>query len=203
MAKKESTFIGMVLTLLIIAGIAGLALGYVNKITEEPRKQAQQNKIKSALNNVLPEFDDVNKFKVAVKGESKESVFYNSAGSDSLTFYEVSKGGEVVGTAIETFTDMGFSGRFTIMVGFLSNGDIYNTSVIQHMETPGLGDKMDAKLSDFPNQFEGKNPETSNVNVKQDGGEIDAITAATISSRAFCDAVNRAYDALKKQGGIK
>jgi len=92
---------------------------------------------------------------------------------------------------------MGFSGRFDIMVGFDHEGNIFNTEVLSHQETPGLGDKMDKKKSDFPLQFTGKNPETNNLAVKKDGGEIDAITAATITSRAFSDAVNNAWKAYQ------
>jgi electron transport complex protein RnfG len=60
---------------------------------------------------------------------------------------------------------------------------------------------MDASKSDFPNQFRDKSPESFKLSVKKDGGDVDAITAATISSRAFCDAVQRAYKAVRKEGG--
>lgn len=70
-------------------------------------------------------------------------------------------------------------------------------------ETPGLGDKIDKSKSSFPEQFVGKNPGQSSIQVKNDGGDIDAITAATISSRAFCDAVNRAYTAFLKAKEVK
>ncbi len=79
------------------------------------------------------------------------------------------------------------------MVGFTPDGNIFNTSVVSHAETPGLGDKMEASKSDFSLQFIGKNPEKFDVRVKQDGGDVDAITASTITSRAFGDAVQTAY----------
>ncbi|HRC93634.1 MAG TPA: RnfABCDGE type electron transport complex subunit G, partial [Tenuifilaceae bacterium] len=94
----------------------------------------------------------------------------------------------------------GFGGRIELMVGFLPDGTINKITVISHKETPGLGDKIDPGKSDFSVQFEGKNPETFKVMVKKDGGDVDAITASTISSRAFCDAVNRAYKAFKEGG---
>jgi len=106
--------------------------------------------------------------------------------------------------AINTFTNEGFSGNIELMVGFLEDGTIYNTAVLSHKETPGLGDKMDKKKSNFPDQFSGKNPAEFNLKVKKDGGDVDAITAATISSRAFCDALTRAYKTLEKEkGGTK
>jgi electron transport complex protein RnfG len=73
--------------------------------------------------------------------------------------------------------------------------------VLAHKETPGLGDKMDASKSDFPLQFKGKNPADFKLHVTKDGGNVDAITAATISSRAFCDAVERAYVTFQKEKG--
>jgi electron transport complex protein RnfG len=85
------------------------------------------------------------------------------------------------------------------MVGFTPDGKIYNTSVLEHKETPGLGDKMDIRKSPWPKQFEGVNPSDFNLKVKKDGGDVDAITAATISSRAFCDAIDRAWKAYQKE----
>ena len=79
------------------------------------------------------------------------------------------------------------------MVGFNIDSTIVNTAVLSHNETPGLGDKMVEGKSDFSVQFKGKNPEDFKISVKKDGGDVDAITASTISSRAFCDAVNSAY----------
>ena len=84
------------------------------------------------------------------------------------------------------------------MVGFDESGNILDVSVLEHKETPGLGTKMDDDK--FKEQFRGKNPEEFNLEVKKDGGEVDAITAATISSRAFSDGVQRAYDALQEGG---
>jgi len=86
------------------------------------------------------------------------------------------------------------------MIGFLPDLSIYNTAVLKHMETPGLGDKMDVEKSNFPVQFERMKAESFPLAVKKDGGAVDAITAATISSRAFVDGVNRAYETLKAKG---
>ena len=114
----------------------------------------------------------------------------------------------MVGTAIRTYTDEGFSGRFWIMVGFVNGDVISGTSVLEHKETPGLGDKMEKKKSfnkktgkSWSDQFNGKNPMDFTLKVTKDGGDVDAITAATTSSRAFCDAAQRAYDEFKKLGG--
>jgi electron transport complex protein RnfG len=78
------------------------------------------------------------------------------------------------------------------MAGFLPDGSIHKVTVLTHKETPGLGTKMaDPRFAD---QFAGKNPASFVIKVKKDGGQIDAITAATVSSRAYCDALQRAYD---------
>lgn len=89
------------------------------------------------------------------------------------------------------------------MVGFLPDGTIHNTAVLEHKETPGLGDKMDIRKAPWSEQFRGKNPAEYRLQVRKDGGDVDAITAATISSRAFCDAVQRAYDTQQQKGGEK
>ena len=91
------------------------------------------------------------------------------------------------------------------MVGFNPDGSIFDIAVLEHKETPGLGDKIERKkslnkktLQSWSSQFKGKNPSQNELRVTKDGGKIDAITASTITSRAFCDAVNRAYDAWEQ-----
>ncbi len=118
-----------------------------------------------------------------------------------LYFYTARENGKWIGTAVETFTNKGFSGKFKLLVSFTPEGKIYDISVLEHNETPGLGDKMEKEKSldkstgkSWSSQFEGKNPGEFRLSVKKDGGDVDAITAATVSSRAFCDAVQRAYD---------
>ena len=105
--------------------------------------------------------------------------------------YPAKKDGKTVGYAVESFTSKGFSGRINVMVGFDMDGNIVGTSVISHSETPGLGAKMTDPA--FSSQFVGKNPASYRLAVTKDGGDVDAITASTITSRAYCDAVDRAY----------
>jgi len=102
---------------------------------------------------------------------------------------------EPVGYAVKTFTNKGFGGHAEMMAGFLPDGRIYNIIILQHRETPGLGTKMAEPY--FSKQFMGKNPATFKLRVKKDGGQVDAITAATVSSRAYCDALQRAFDNIK------
>ena len=148
MAKKESSFLNMVLTLFLVTGVAGLALGYVYNITEKPIALSKKVKLEKAIKAVVPEFNNE---------ISKDKQTININDKDSVVLYFAKKDDEIVGTAVETYTNKGFSGKFRIMVGFLPDESIYNTSVLEHKETPGLGDKMDAKKSDFSKQFINKN----------------------------------------------
>jgi len=189
-SKRESNFINMVITLFLVAAVAALALGGVYTVTKEPIAIAKQKKLEAAIKSVMPDFDTI-----------IETKFIDPEGKDSLTFYFANKNGEQIGAAIKTYTMEGFSGKIELMIGMLDNGTINNTAVLAHKETPGLGDKMDIKKSDFPLQFKGKNPNAFNLKVTKDGGDVDAITAATISSRAFCDAIQRAYTTFEKEKG--
>lgn len=180
------------LTLLGISLIASLSLGAVYNLTKEPIAKAQQQKKEKAIKEVVPAFDQLEQISIIPDG-----------GGDPVLIHKAIFADSVVGYAVEAYTDKGFGGRVMLMVGFTPDGTIINTAVLKHTETPGLGDKMDAAKSDFSNQFKNQNPENFKLMVKKDGGQVDAITAATISSRAFCDAVQRGYDAVKQQGGPK
>ncbi len=184
MTKKESSFLNMVLTLLIVTLLSSTSLGIIYSITKEPIEKAKIAIKIAAINEVVPEFNNI-------PLNESESIHINK---DSLVIYPAKKDGQKVGTAIETFSNKGFGGKIKLMVGFLPDGTLNNISVMEHKETPGLGDKMQKEKSSFSEQFAGKNPSTYKLKVVKDGGDVDAITAATISSRAFCDAVQSAYN---------
>jgi electron transport complex protein RnfG len=186
MAKKESTFMSMVATLFTVTLVAAGLLGTVYALTKEPIRLAELKKKNEAIQVVVPGFDN----------EPSQEVKRVFMDGDSLYLYTARKGGEVLGTAVETFTNQGFNGRFKLMVGFKPDGTIIDIAVIQQSETPGLGSKMEKGKSDFSLQFMGKNPATFKLAVKKDRGDVDAITASTITSRAYCDAVARAYRAF-------
>ena len=190
MAKKESTFKNMTIALFVITAVAGLAMAFVYSVTIEPIAISQKAKINNAIKMVIPEFETI-----------LDTVLLPEDGKDSIRIHRLIKGSEISGNAIETYTDKGFSGRFSLMVGFTPDGTISNIEVLEHKETPGLGTKM--ALPAFKDQFKGLKMSDlpgEQLKVKKDGGIVDAITAATISSRAFCDAVNRAYTMNKKGG---
>jgi len=190
MAKKESTFINMVLTLTVITAVAAFALAGVYELTKEPIARAKLAKKLAALNLVLPEFDTV---------VSESFTFPNMA--MPLEFNFALKNGDTVGIAVETYTMMGFSGLIKAMVGFAPDGTIIDVVHLEHKETPGLGDKIEKGKSTWSNQFRGKHPETFDLRVKKDGGDVDGITAATITARAYSDAIKRASIALDEKKG--
>lgn len=186
--KLESNFTNMVVVLFAVTLIASAAVGYVYTLTAGPIEAAKQAKQVSAIRQVIPgKFDndpsaDVWKMETPDGGE--------------LEFYPAKKNGEPVGTAVKTYTNNGFGGKVWLMVGFNPDGTISNYSVLEHKETPGLGSKMDLWFTkNGKGNIIGKNP-GNGLKVIKDGGDVDAITAATISSRAFLDAVNRAAAGL-------
>ncbi len=190
MAKKESTFLSMTLTLFLVTFLASLALGVVYELTKGPKALAENTKKNFAIKKVVPAFDN--------EPNSEAYRIATVDGADSLTCYPARKEGKLVGTAIESFTMKGFSGLIRVMVGITPEGVIFNTSVLEQKETPGLGTKMTEPF--FRDQFNGKNPVDKKLLVKKDGGEVDAITASTITSRAYCDALQRAAEAYMKGG---
>jgi len=190
MAKKESTFLSMTLTLFIVTFLASLALGVVYELTKGPKALAEGAKKNFAIKKVTPPFDN--------EPNAEAYRIPTADGTDSLTCYPAKKEGKLVGTAIESYTMKGFSGLIRVMVGIAPDGTIFNTSVLEQKETPGLGTKMTEPF--FKDQFNGMKPGSQKLMVKKDGGEVDAITASTITSRAYCDALQRASDAYMKGG---
>lgn len=189
MAKKESTFTSMVLTLFLVTLGASAALGYVYQLTKEDIAKAEAKKKILAIKRVVPEYDNIPSeefFKIPLKSKG-----------DTIVFYVAKSGKDTVGYAVETFSKNAFSGMLKILVGLQPDGTIYNIAVLEHKETPGLGTKMTEEK--FSSQFPGKNPEKFDLKVTKDGGKIDAITASTITSRAYCEAAQRAFDTYKAQ----
>ena len=187
MAKKDSIW-RLVIVLTCISLLAALALTGVYALTKGPIEQGQREKKEKALQAVLPDYEGTVRDTVIVDADNEEIPVHLAIGKD----------GELCGAGIETYTKKAFAGRFDLMVGFDADGSIVNTEVLKAGETPGLGDKINKNKSEFANQFYHQNPADFQLVVKKDGGDVDAITAATISSRAYCDAVQRAYDIFMK-----
>lgn len=188
MAKLKSSLINMFLSLTIICVFAAAVLAGVNKLTSGPIEMSKKAKLENAIKAVVPEFDN---------SPSEEAYWAEVAPGDSLKIYPAKKSGELVGVAVESNTMKGFSGEIKVIVGLDANGKIINYSVLQHAETPGLGSKMEEwfRVDKNAQNIIGKELNKGSLRVTKDGGDVDAITAATISSRAFLEAINRAYAA--------
>lgn len=185
--KLESNFFNMVFVLFLVCFVSSFLLGWVYNQTKDRIDEAKQAKMLRAIDEVVV---------AGYENKPNEDLFPlpTEEGKD-LECYPTKVSGELTSVAVRTYTKLGFNGHIGLMVGFLPDGTIHKISVVEQSETPGLGTKM--KGDQFKGQFEGKNPETFRLKVKKDGGDVDAITAATITSRAFCDAVERAYKAFK------
>jgi len=188
MAQKESTFLNMVLTLFLVTLIGGGILGFVHDFTKDAIILSKNKAQEDAIVKVLPSFSKLGKSYKLLPAD----------GDDSLeVFPAYDADSKLVGAAVKTYTKKGFGGFISIMVGFTPDGTVTGYSVLEHGETPGLGAKMTTWFNnpDKPKQdIIGKNPKTTRFVVSKDGGDIDAITASTISSRAFLDGINRAFN---------
>ena len=192
MAKLQSSFKNMALSLTCIALVAAGALAGVYMLTMSPIEAAMKAKQEAAIMQVLPEVEGLQ----VAEAEKVEGV----------TLYKAYVGEEWIGTAVEASTEgnanMPFGGTFRLMVGFDKVGNVVNYVVLEQAETPGLGALMTTwfKNADKPGQnILGKNPATTEFGVSKDGGDVDAITASTITSRAFLEVVVKAYNAIAHQ----
>lgn len=195
MAKLKSTLLNMLLSLTGICLIAGAILAGVNAFTAGPIAVAKAAALEEAIKAVAPEFDNK---------PTEEAYMAVTADGDSLKIYPAKKGGDTVGGAVESNTSKGFGGVVKVIVGFDLQGTILNYSVLEHAETPGLGAKMHEwfRMEKGQQSILGRTIPDGGLKVSKDGGDVDAITAATISSRAFLDAVNRAYSAFAGVDGL-
>lgn len=186
MSKIKSSLINMFFSLTTICVVSAAILSSVNQLTSDPIALAKKEKLESAIQQVVPSFDN---------SPTEEMKKIATASLDTSLVYPAKMNGELVGVAIESITKNGFSGEIKILVGFDTNGNIYNYEVLEHAETPGLGDKMGTWFKEDKNQQSilGKNLQNGELKVSKDGGDVDAITASTITSRAFLEAVNQAY----------
>ena len=189
MKKLESSLMNMVLVLTGVTVIAGALLGYVNELTKGPIAEANAKALSDAIALVVPGFDNN-------PADAPESFELNGA---TYKIYKATKGGEFIGAAVESSAN-GFGGALNVLVGFDKEGNIIDYSLLSHAETPGLGSKAaDWFKKGLKGDITGKNPGKGALTVKNDGGEVDAITASTITSRAFLNAVNNAYAAYSGQ----
>ena len=193
MEKLKSTFTNMALALTLVAVFAGGLLAWVNHITQGPIKAQEEKTLTDAIGLVMANG--------SLKVSSTDTVRISHDGDIStyIVHNATDRKGMPLGCAVESVV-MGFGGNMKVLVGFDTKGTILGYQVLQTSETPGLGQKAgqwfqkDAKGCIVGREMSEKKP----LAVKNDGGDVDAITASTITSRAFLKAVNRAFEAYRK-----
>ena len=178
MKKLKSSLTNMLVVLTVITIVAAGVLASVNAVTAPQIEKINAENLAAGIKAVMGN-DDI---KVSEPWEV-----------DAFTAYDINdKQGNLLGKAVVT-TENGFGGPLKVLVGFNTDGDILGYTVLEHAETPGLG----AKAGEwFQDKIIGMNPGTNNFTVSKDGGEVDAITASTITSRAFLRAIQNAYDKI-------
>ena len=191
MKKLESTLINMVLVLTGVAVIMGGILAFVNHLTEGPIAQQKEKALSDGIKAVMSSDN--------IQVAQTDTVCQNDNKGKEMTFiiYQVKDAlGQELGAAVES-TSMGFGGDLKVLVGFAPDGKILGYTLLEHAETPGLGAKADKWFQKGEKgDIIGKTP-AEPLTVSKDGGQVDAITASTITSRAFLLAVNNAYNAYK------
>ncbi|TNJ36881.1 RnfABCDGE type electron transport complex subunit G [Prosthecochloris vibrioformis] len=172
-----------IIILTIVGLLSASLLAVVDDLTREPIAEAKKQMERKAIAQIFP-------FTI---GELK------TVETEKTTFFEASdEAGELKGIAVKTHTNLGYSGLIEILLGVAPESHkILDYKVTYHIETPGLGDKIDKDK--YKSQYRGRTLEDTNWNVRKDGGEIDELTAATISSRAVNDAVVRGLEFIKEQ----
>ncbi|MDE5773295.1 MAG: RnfABCDGE type electron transport complex subunit G [Muribaculaceae bacterium] len=190
MKKLASTLPNMILSLGIITVLSGLLLGVMYTVTKAPIEQSEREMQTAALAEVLPPFDN----------DPEAEAQSVNVGGQVYEIYPARMDGHSVGVAVKGVTMDGFSGEVVIICGFDNKGTVVNYRVLKQAETPGLGAKMEMWFRDpsGTRSVIGKSPGIQNFSPVKDGGDVDAITAATISSRAFLSVLRGAYEAYRQ-----
>jgi electron transport complex protein RnfG len=187
---KEAKYL---IVLTSVAVVCAALLAVVFQVTAGPIEETKRRNIVEGIQAVAPAFDN---------DPVKESLVVDENDPLSPVIYPAIKGGVVVGAAIKTVSTKGYAGNIVCMVGLEGTPDgeikVYDTRVVDMKETPGLGTK--AKEPEFAGQWKGRAVTAKPFKVKKDGGEINAISGATISSRAFSGCVNDAVKAWREHG---
>ncbi len=183
MAVKNS-LLNMVLSLVGITFICSVSVAVVNQVTIDPIKEANEKAVESALQAVLPSFD---------KLENKQV----EEGGFMLDIYTAYSGDEVVGYAAKTSSLSGYAGLIELIMGVSPSGELLNIQVVKQSETPGLGAKILDEDNNLITSLKGEDLNTYDLRVAKDGGEVDALTGSTITSRAYLEAVKLGFEVLK------
>ncbi len=189
MKKLKSSLTNMLSVLTVISVVAGCVLAYVNSVTAPQIEKINADNLAAGIKAVMGS-DEIQ------VSEPKEV--------EDFTVYVITENENPLGTAVVTINKNGFGGALKVLVGFDKEGTILGYTLLEHAETPGLGAKAgDWFQKDGKGSIIGMNPGKNNFTVSKDGGDVDAITASTITSRAFLAAIQNAYDnVIATQDGV-
>ncbi len=194
MKKLESSLTNMVVVLVAVAVITGGLLAWVNNFTAEPIKVQKELVLAEGIKSVmgLQDITVAAEDTITRDVDGKEQAFVVHKIADAS--------GKFMGAAVES-SSMGFGGELKLLVGFDESGKVLGYTVLQHAETPGLGAKADKWFQKGEKgDIIGRDlSDGKPLVVNKDGGDIDAITASTITTRAFLKAVNQAYAVYAEQ----
>ena len=157
-----------VIFLAVIVFVAVVLLMFVNNITAAKILEQREAKIVAQLKNIFPDMD---------KYELKDEIYIVLKNNETIGYTFIAKG-------------RGYGGEISTLVGLDKNLAIKKIVVISNAETPGLGTRI--TLASFTDQFKGL--KSADVVLSKNGGKVDAITGATISSRAVTDSVKKELD---------
>ena len=190
MKKLKSTLPNMVAVLTGVALVTGGLLAWVHHVTEAPKLAEQQRSLAADISNVMGgttvKETAVNSFSKVFDGKEYKFTVHDVA----------DQSGQPIGKAVES-TTMGFGGDLTVLVGLDNNGRVLGYAIRQTSETPGLGIKAAEWFQKgAKGDIIGMDPTDKGFRVSKDGGDVDGITASTITSRAFLKAVSQAAQAI-------
>ncbi len=197
MQKLESSLKNMVIVLVGVALIVGAVLAYVNHLTSGPIAEKAEKSLAAGIKSVM----GTDNLQVATPEEVEQTIDGKQV---TFTIHKCTdKSGKELGAAVESTTG-GFGGDLKVLVGFDPEGKILGYTILQASETPGLGAKATTWFQkDGKGSVIGKSPKDGDLHVSKDdkgGNAVDAITASTITSRAFLKAINQAYAAYNSKG---
>ncbi|MGN0068220.1 MAG: RnfABCDGE type electron transport complex subunit G [Prevotella sp.] len=190
--KLESTFLNMTAVLVGVALVTGGILAFVNRKTAGSIALQKEKTLSEGIRKVMGGklLNVVSSDTLKLHLEDKETIFVRHNVEDPK--------GNTLGAAVESSAN-GYGGMLKILVGFGPDGTICGYTVLDSNETPGLGAKADNWFqADGKGSIIGKKIQDKGLCVRKDGGEVDAITASTITSRAFLKAVNQAFESFKQ-----
>lgn len=192
MKKLKSSLTNMVVVLVACALVTGGLLAFVNHVTEGPIALQSEKTLADGIKAVMGGG--------SLRVTSNDTIRQEMGGKTYLfVVHKTAQDGKEIGAAVES-TTQGFGGDLKVLVGFDPQGTILGYTILSSSETPGLGAKAGQWFQkDGKGNIIGKSPAKGDLAVSKDGGDVDAITASTITSRAFLKAVNQAYHAYMRK----